>query len=181
MTHNKNRQKFLKQHQAVLNTLIPLEREIIYARSQKDKPDISFVIEDLNQYKEWLEKLLNVAGNIKATSEELDEVINKAEDESQILENYNTAIEDLIELHNEVIASHAYDSDLMEGRYLLAHITEQCLEQMAAYINNYRHQLNALLFDCGEEKMGGEKEPSVVIDINMDVGVKAFKEWLEVD
>lgn len=181
MTNNKNSQQFIKQHQFVLNMLIPLEREIIYARSQKDKPEISFVIENLNQYREWLEQLLNITGNISETSEELDGAIQKGEDESQILENYNTAIEELIELHNDVVVSHAYDSDLMEGRYLLEHITEQRLEQMAAYINEYRHQLNGLLFDCGEEKVTRENELSVVININMDVGIKAFKEWLEVD
>ncbi len=168
--------KTLLIHQKALEQFKLLQVDIEYSRFLSGKSECTLVIVGKQSFTQWSELLQKTLATIQQSSLALDEAIDQDLDHEDLLSELDTAIDELIHLQREITASCAHKTGLMEGRYLLDHAVGYYLDQICLHINEYRYQLNQLVFNCNEDKT--EKPLPLSLVFKKEVEIKAFNRWL---
>ncbi len=172
--------KRLHIHQNILEQFKLLQVDIEYSRFLSDKSECTLVIENKEYFLQWLKCLEETLITIEESSSCLDKAVKRGKDHEDILSRLDTAIDNLVHLQMEITASCAHETSLMEGRYLLDHAVGSCLDQLSVYINEYRYQLNQLIFNCSLEDTIEESLP-LSLTFRREVETEAFHRWLNGD
>ena len=168
--------KTIHAHQEILEQFKEQQVDIEYSRFLSDKSEYTIVIENKQHFVHWSQMLEKTLSTIHQSTFALDKVIEQDKEHEVLLGKLEAAIDELIHLQTEITASCAHKSDLMEGRYLIDHAVGGYLDQLNQHINEYRYQLNQLLFICNEDKT--EKPVSLPLTFKKEVEAKAFDHWL---
>ncbi|MEE9303599.1 MAG: hypothetical protein V3U84_07410 [Thiotrichaceae bacterium] len=168
-------------YQTILEHFKSLQADIDYSRYLTEKPDCTILIENKNIFVHWLEQTKTIISAIHQESLILHDAVNQDESPQAPLNTLETTIEELIHLHTEITVSCAHESGLMEGRYLIEHATGQYLDQISQHINEFRYQLNQLIFSVNgshAEQQNTPALPSLLLTITDEIEMDAFNDWL---
>ncbi len=165
----------IQTYQTILEHFKCLQVDIDYSRFLTGKSDCTTIIEDKQSFIDWSKQVETIIATIHSVSLTLHEAVNNDNDYEKPLDALETAVDELINLHTEITASCAHESGLMEGRYLIEHATGQYLDQISLHINEFRYQLNQLLFNCEESP---PTLPNLLLTITEEIEISAFNDWL---
>jgi hypothetical protein len=168
----------IKNYQNVLQQFKLLQVEIDYSRYLTDKTDCTIIVENKQSFAQWAEQLATIVNSIQQSSLILDEAINQDKEHEKILDELDTAIDELIQLHMEIISSCAHKTGLMEGRYLIEHVVGHYLDQVSLHINEFRYQLNRMVFNITGENADEKTPLPLPLVLNAEVEIAAFNQWI---
>lgn len=164
-------------HQNILEQFKLLQVDIEYSRFLSEKSECTLVIESKQCFLQWSELLKKTLFSIEQSSSSLDKAVQQGKNHEDLLSRLDAAIDDLVHLQIEITASCAHETSLMEGRYLLDYAVGSCLDQLSFSINEYRYQLNQLIFNCNKEDSIEEPLP-LSLTFKKEVETEAFLRWL---
>ncbi len=171
----------ISTYQNILEQFKHLQVDIDYSRYLTNKSNCVIIIDGKQNFTHWCEQLKKNINAIHRTSLDLDDAISQESNHDEPLDQLEIAIDELIQLHTEITESCAHDSDLMEGRYLIEHAIGSYLDQISLHINEFRYQLNQLVFDCDDDcksQQGKLATPVIPIALTEEIEMKAFMRWL---